>query len=114
MFPAFGDYLYELLRKRDNMSMRAFAKLVGVPPSHFSEIRKGRRKAPWDQAVYWADVLKLSGDERTSFLDKAALTATPDRIRNLLADAEKAYGGTLRELIAKPPKRRTAPKGKVG
>lgn len=98
MAAGFGDMLYGLLRER-GVSMRQFAKEVGVAAPSISLMKKGRRPVPWDQAVYWADHLNLSKVERIRFLDLAALTQSPERIRQLVSQAEAAYGGTLRDLI---------------
>ncbi len=83
----FGDYLDQLLRKR-GLSVRGFAKLVGVDVGSVSSAK--RKTVSQERMVAWANALALEGEERERFLDLGALTHAPtylvQRFHDLVKD----------------------------
>jgi transcriptional regulator with XRE-family HTH domain len=88
--------LYEAIARK-GLTVSEFARLVKVRQPNISEIRRGARRAPRASIEKWADVLSLKGEERERFLDLAALTHAPERIQQLVLDAERALGQGLRQ-----------------
>lgn len=62
-------------RKEKEISLRQFAKLVGISPVHTSNIERGERAAPpFDTLNRMAEVLSLSQSEQYYMYDLAAQT----------------------------------------
>lgn len=55
----FGGHL-AAIRKREEMTLDAFAKLLGVSRQHLCDIEKGRRRVSPERAAKWARVLGYS------------------------------------------------------
>lgn len=81
----FGVYLTELLAAR-SLSLRAFARLVGVDPS--AVLYAKRAKVAAKRIGPWADALHLTGVERERFEYLAWCTHTPPMILARLAQLE--------------------------
>ena len=68
----FGEYIKQK-RKEKNITLRAFADLVGIAPSYMSDIEKSKRNAPTQEILdKMIEVLNLSEDEKNELLDVAA------------------------------------------
>lgn len=76
----FGGFLAERI-ERARLTRIAFAKAIGSSSGFMTDVIKGRRTPPLDRLDAWADVLGLDGQERTLFLDLAALAHLPDEVR---------------------------------
>jgi transcriptional regulator with XRE-family HTH domain len=79
-YKLFGSILGKLLKKRE-VSLRAFAKEAGVPPSLVSRIIRGEHGIPMARIEPWADFFELNGQERSEFIDAAMWTTVPKRLR---------------------------------
>lgn len=90
--------LYECI-KRSGRSVREFARQAKTHEPGLSEIRRGIRPAPLVKVEKWADMLGLTGAERERFLDLAAYTHAPERLKVLVRDLERNSGRTTRELM---------------
>ena len=55
----FGGHL-AAIRKGEEMTLDAFAKLLGVSRQHLCDIEKGRRRVSPERAAKWARVLGYS------------------------------------------------------
>jgi hypothetical protein len=82
----FGDHLDALLQQR-GLSVRGFAKLVGLGVSSVSAAK--RRAIDPGRIELWADALALNGQDRARFVRLAWLTHTPPVIVNLVEDLER-------------------------
>jgi len=102
----FGELLYCELKER-GITLSAFARTVAYPQPNFSLIRKGVRPVPVDRVKGWADALGLAGPQREHFLDMAALTHAPERIRILVTQLQVNWSMDLR-VLASAPKRKKA------
>lgn len=89
-----GDYLDQLLGERD-LSIRSFAKLVGVSHNFVSRAMRGVvhgkngttvSKPPLETIEEWAETLHLDASERKRFRTLAQLEHTPDDIANEYLD----------------------------
>jgi transcriptional regulator with XRE-family HTH domain len=68
----FGEYIKQK-RQEKNITLRAFADLVGIAPSYMSDIEKSKRNAPTQEILdKMIEVLNLSEDEKNELLDVAA------------------------------------------
>jgi transcriptional regulator with XRE-family HTH domain len=79
-YKPFGKVLGRLLEKRE-VGLRDFARRVGLPSSFISRVKQGQSVVPTARIEAWADVLELSGQERTEFIDAAYWSAVPERVR---------------------------------
>lgn len=80
VFLPFRDVLQRHLDAR-GLSLRAFAREVGVPVSLLSKLKAGTRSAPMHRLESWATHLRLVGRERTEFIDSAMWTTVPKRLK---------------------------------
>jgi transcriptional regulator with XRE-family HTH domain len=55
----FGDHL-EAIRQGEEMTLEAFAKMLGVSRQYLCDIEKGRRSISLDRASKWAQILGYS------------------------------------------------------
>jgi len=94
----FPTLLYQLIARK-GLSLREFARKAKTRQPALSEIKRGVRNPPLTSIERWADVLGLVGREREHFLDLAHLMQTPERIRKLIREVERATGKSLREVI---------------
>ena len=70
----FGEYLSQK-RKQQKLSIRLFAKKVGISYSYLSSIESGLRQAPkLDILLKMIEILDLTEDEKNHFFDLAALS----------------------------------------
>ena len=70
----FGEYLSQK-RKKQKLSIRLFAKKVGISFSYLSSIESGLRQAPkLDILLKMIEILDLTEDEKNHFFDLAALS----------------------------------------
>ncbi len=70
----FGDYLSQK-RKQQKLSMRLFAKKVGISFSYLSSIESGQRQAPrYETLQKMVEILELTETEKNLFYDYAALS----------------------------------------
>ena len=68
----FGDYIKKKRQER-NITLRAFADMVGIAPSYMSDIEKSKRNAPTQEILdKMIEVLNLNEDEKNELLDVAA------------------------------------------
>jgi hypothetical protein len=88
----FGAVLDRHLEASD-LSLRAFARLAGVPVSLLSRVKSGERAVPTERITAWADLLNLRGPDREEFIDAAMWTAVPVRVRPWL-EGKLGIGGT--------------------
>jgi transcriptional regulator with XRE-family HTH domain len=93
----FGDHLDQILRKR-GLSVRAFARLVGVDVGSISSAK--RKTMSQERMIAWANALGLEKDERVRFFDLASLTHAPPYLRERL-DGLIAENERLREKCAR-------------
>ncbi|NRA39244.1 MAG: helix-turn-helix transcriptional regulator [Planctomycetes bacterium] len=84
---SFGDYLHHLVRSR-GMSMQEFAEQCSCSPSTISRIRTGRRMPKRLPLKQWAELLKLSSEEKNSLEELALLAHAPEALRKRLTEAE--------------------------
>lgn len=69
----FGQFVAQH-RKQHEFTMRQFAEMIGVTAPYLSDIEKGRRAAPDSKLEEIATALRLTGAERDTMFDLAALT----------------------------------------
>ena len=81
----FGDHLDALLRQR-GLSLRAFAKLVGLGVSSVSAAK--RQSIDPARIEPWADIFGLRGPVRARFVTLAWFTRTPPVIVQLVERLE--------------------------
>ena len=68
----FGEYIKQKRQER-NITLRAFADMVGIAPSYMSDIEKSKRNAPTQEILdKMIEVLNLNDDEKNELLDVAA------------------------------------------
>ena len=68
----FGEYIKQKRQER-NITLRAFADMVGIAPSYMSDIEKSKRNAPTQEILdKMIEVLELNDDEKNELLDVAA------------------------------------------
>ncbi len=68
----FGEYIKQK-RQEKNITLRAFADMVGIAPSYMSDIEKSKRNAPTQEILdKMIEVLNLNEDEKNELLDVAA------------------------------------------
>ena len=68
----FGDYIKKKRQER-NITLRAFADMVGIAPSYMSDIEKSKRNAPTQEILdKMIEVLNLNENEKNELLDVAA------------------------------------------
>lgn len=68
----FGEYISEK-RLENNISIRTFAKAIGISPSYLCEIEKGVRTAPrYEILLRIKDAFALDANEMEMLLDMAA------------------------------------------
>lgn len=91
----FRDILEHHLEAR-GLSLRGFARAVGVPVSLLTKLKNGERSAPLARIEAWADHLGLRGAERTAFIDSAMWTTVPKRLRPWFEAKLAAAGGRQR------------------
>lgn len=97
----FSNLLRDIL-KSHGLSQRAFAKKAGITQSAVSHYLGDRAPPPLDRIVRWAEVLGLSGHERTAFVGAAHLShATPETqglvtsLRGLVAQASEQINAAI-------------------
>ena len=73
---AFSDFLV-----RAGKSQAGFAREVGVTGPLINMIIKRKATPPMDRIEGWAEALGLTGDDRTVFLDLAALAHLPSEVQ---------------------------------
>lgn len=76
----FGALLTCLLEARGT-SLRAWARMVGMGSSFAYKLKAGERVPPAPKIERMADALKLTGADRTAFIDAATWAAIPDHAR---------------------------------
>jgi transcriptional regulator with XRE-family HTH domain len=76
----FGALLTRLLEAR-GISLRAWARTVGMGSSFAYKLKAGERVPPAPKIERMADALKLTGADRTAFIDAATWAAIPDHAR---------------------------------
>lgn len=70
----FGEYLSQK-RKQQKLSIRLFAKKVGISYSYLSSIESGLRQAPkLEILLKMIEILELTEEEKNHFFDLAALS----------------------------------------
>lgn len=68
----FGEYISEK-RLENNISIRTFAKTIGISPSYLCEIEKGVRTAPrYEILLRIKDAFALDANEMEMLMDMAA------------------------------------------
>lgn len=68
----FGEYISEK-RLENNISIRTFAKAIGISPSYLCEIEKGVRTAPrYEILLRIKDAFALDANEMEMLMDMAA------------------------------------------
>jgi transcriptional regulator with XRE-family HTH domain len=80
MYKHFDKLLEKALEKRA-ISLRQFAREVGVSAAVVSRVKHGHRPVPTEHIESWANALKLTGLERAEFVNAAYWTAVPKRVR---------------------------------
>ena len=73
---SFGTVLRQLIDAR-GLTLSHWARSVGIAQGFASNVVSGRRTPPLDAIDAWADSLHLAGDERSTFLDLAAVAHLP-------------------------------------
>ena len=79
-FKPFDKVLDKFLEKR-GISLRTFATEAGLSAPAVSQIKSGSRPVPTTRVEAWADILKLTGQDRVEFIDAAMWTVIPKRAR---------------------------------
>ena len=69
----FGSYM-RMKREEKKITLRTFAKEIGITAAYLSDIEKGNRAAPKSKLAEICDRLVLTTEERAQFYDLAALT----------------------------------------
>lgn len=71
------------------MSRRAFASKAGTSAGFLTNICDGSRTPPLDRLNKWADLLKLSGSNRTEFMELAYLAHAPEEVRAMVGELRR-------------------------
>lgn len=89
---AFSDFLV-----RAGKSQAGFAREVGVTGPLINMIIKRKATPPMDRIEGWAEALGLTGDDRTVFLDLAALAHLPSEVQVRFIGIYLRYSEMMRE-----------------
>lgn len=81
--PDFGELLTSLLDAQ-GVSLRAWARSVGISSSFAYKLRSGLRVPPAGKIEKMATALDLTGADRTAFIDAAIWASVPDHARTWL------------------------------
>ena len=100
--PSFGEQL-RIYRERLGMSQQVLAERSGVSPSQLSRMQSGQKRPPPAETVLrMIEVLRLTGDEATDFLEAAGYSPqllqssmvvgslSPESVDELLQSMERA------------------------
>lgn len=77
----FGTLLTRLLDAR-GVSLRSWARTVGISSSFAYKLRAGLRVPPGPKIEKMAAALELTGAERAAFIDSATWAAVPEHARS--------------------------------
>lgn len=93
--------LFEAHRKRMAIDQGELARLIGKTQSVVSDYERGNLLPPLSLVSDIADLLSLTGTERSTFLEEAYLAHAPDILRCLVQDLKARVAKLERELGAK-------------
>ena len=90
----------KIKKTNSRISMRAFAKRLGISHSAMSEILNGKRRVSKEKAEQFADALHISGEDRKIFLSDfrkvdPTYQVLPDEVFQALADPDYFHVLTL-------------------
>lgn len=96
--------LKRIQKKNPRVSLRTFAKRLGISHPALSEILKGKRRVSKDKAECFAEALKISGAARKAFLNDfnkvdPVYEVLPDNVFQVLADPDYFHLLTLVDTI---------------
>lgn len=97
---SFG-YLLRRLRKARDLTQEAMARLAGCTPDTIHKIETDQRRPSLSLAGRLADILALSGEDRSAFVGAARSRLSPDRIALPTMPALPSVGGAPRPAL--PP-----------
>lgn len=100
MGPNYRKYLQDALAQRcaknPNYSMRAFAKQVGISPSHLSRVMNGKKDISPIAALRIANHLKLKPADMENFLDLVGWETSEGHTKELIAGRLEARSKELK------------------
>lgn len=74
--------------------------MLGVSQALVSRYERGKTIPPLELLSHMCEILDLTGDERSSFVEEACLAHAPDRVRGIVAEL-RAEVARSRRLLAK-------------
>lgn len=82
---SFQAYLASLIKAAD-LNQYSFADELGVSVPFVNSVVKGKRRVPVDRLDDWATALKLSGEARQEFRERALLDKSVPEVGDLVKD----------------------------
>lgn len=93
--------IFDFHRKRMRLNQDQMAELIGKAQNTVSDYENGKLLPPLSQVVEMADLLSLTGTERSTFIEEAYLAHAPDIVRCLVQDLKVRVARLEKRLRAK-------------
>lgn len=82
-----NDFLIKRLKEL-NLSIRAFARRVGVSHVFIVQVKQGQAPFPGEQFLKWCDALELNEEMRDEFLHSSLIPQCPQELQNYISKLE--------------------------
>ena len=82
-----NDFLIKRLKEL-NLSIRAFARRVGVSHVFIVQVKQGQAPFPGEQFLKWCEALELNEEMRDEFLRSSLIPQCPEHLRVYIAKLE--------------------------